>query len=424
MPVTLEEAMRDFLIELAYLDLMDIYERIHALYPDTFRELSDEELRYIATLYVDLMLGFSGLELDADGYAPFLALDEDALRALLELNGSPYVEGHGHVTNAISQMDLVIPILLNEIINAKDDQGRYIHCEQTREAARRNLSRPHISLEVIDIILRRALFPNSTLTDATLSGAILIIIAGGYAAPYLISRISGFIVAAGTPAAIAARDFISFLLKKGQPLLYNENLQPYIQTLLHAAAASIVITRREDGSYAVYFDGETFIILASMGTLFLAVSEMHKYLAWAKKKATGTGAGSGAGSPRPADGVAKGAGNLKPKHLMDELANSGVKYTPNDVIMVTKTSCGKLLWLEKGSNSAGLKHIVNGHAADFAAKGVTDIPSFLQQALQGTPINSGVGAKGPYMDFFVNGSTYRVVHGTNGFIVSFYPINN
>ena len=141
------------------------------------------------------------------------------------------------------------------------------------------------------------------MTDATLSGAILIIIAGGYAAPYLISRISGFIVAAGTPAAIAARDFISFLLKKGQPLLYNENLQPYIQTLLHAAAASIVITRREDGSYIVYFDGETFVILASMGTLFLAVSEMHKYLAWAKKKATGAGSGAGSTNSKPAGDI-------------------------------------------------------------------------------------------------------------------------
>jgi len=112
MPVTLEEAMRDFLIELAYLDFKDIYERVHALYPDTFRELSGDEIRHIATLYVDLILGFNELELDADGYAPFLALDEDALRALLELNGTPYVEDHGYAINAIAQMDLVILVAL------------------------------------------------------------------------------------------------------------------------------------------------------------------------------------------------------------------------------------------------------------------------------------------------------------------------
>lgn len=107
---------------------------------------------------------------------------------------------------------------------------------------------------------------------------------------------------------------------------------------------------------------------------------------------------------------------------MDELANSGVKYNPDDVVMVTKTPEGGLLWLENGNNSAGLKHIANGHAINFADKGITDIPSFLQQILQSLPIKTGMGASGPYSDYLVNGSTYRVAYGTNGFIVSFYLI--
>ncbi|MDR2879254.1 MAG: hemagglutinin repeat-containing protein, partial [Fusobacteriales bacterium] len=114
-------------------------------------------------------------------------------------------------------------------------------------------------------------------------------------------------------------------------------------------------------------------------------------------------------------------GNLDSK-LMKELESSGVKYSKNDVVMVTKTSDGKLLWLENGNNFAGLKHIVNGHAANFADKGITNIPSFLNQILQTKPINVGRGIGGPYADYLVNGSTYRVAYGTNGFIVSFYPI--
>ena len=91
--------------------------------------------------------------------------------------------------------------------------------------------------------------------------------------------------------------------------------------------------------------------------------------------------------------------------------------------MVTKTTDGKLLWLENGSSSAGLKHIIDGHAAQFANKGVTDIPSFLQQTLKSAPINAGMGGGGPFADYLINGTTYRIAHGTNGYMVSFYPID-
>ena len=127
------------------------------------------------------------------------------------------------------------------------------------------------------------------------------------------------------------------------------------------------------------------------------------------------------GSPNFGGG-AENTGSLKPQGLMDELATSGVKHNPNDVVMVIKISNGKLLWLENGTNSAGLKHILNRHAANFNDKGVSDIVSFLQQILRSTPINTGMGAGGPFADYLINGNTYRVAYGANGFIVSFYPI--
>lgn len=111
------------------------------------------------------------------------------------------------------------------------------------------------------------------------------------------------------------------------------------------------------------------------------------------------------------------------KKLMDRLIESGVKYNADDVVMVTKNANGKLLWLEKGNSSAGLKHIVDGHVADFTAKGVNDIPKFLNEVLKTIPAKVGTGAKGPFAEYIVNGTRYRVVYGTNGYIVSFYPID-
>ncbi|EPB5743579.1 hypothetical protein ACRQNE_001508 [Listeria monocytogenes] len=107
---------------------------------------------------------------------------------------------------------------------------------------------------------------------------------------------------------------------------------------------------------------------------------------------------------------------------MKELAESGVKYNAADVVMITKTVDGKLLWLEKVNASSGLKHIVDGHAVNFADKGITDIPSLLNKVLNTTPIKTGSSAKGSYADYLINGSKYRVAYGTNGYIVSFYPI--
>ena len=52
-----------------------------------------------------------------------------------------------------------------------------------------------------------------------------------------------------------------------------------------------------------------------------------------------------------------GEGDLNSK-LLEELANSGVKYNPEDIVAITKTADGKLVWLENGTDTAGLKHII------------------------------------------------------------------
>jgi hypothetical protein len=115
---------------------------------------------------------------------------------------------------------------------------------------------------------------------------------------------------------------------------------------------------------------------------------------------------------------------LKPTELMDELARSGVKYNPDDVLMVAKTSDGKLMWLETGNVKAGFEHIAE-HTDDLLAKGIAinDVPSFIKnQILTQTPINSGRNSVGPFADYIVSGQKYRLAYGDNGFIVNLYPI--
>ena len=81
------------------------------------------------------------------------------------------------------------------------------------------------------------------------------------------------------------------------------------------------------------------------------------------------------------------------------------------------------MWLENGNSKAGLTHILERHAGDFASQGINDVPKLLNDVLDTNPIKTGSNAKGLYADYVLNGNTYRVAYGTNGFIVSFYPID-
>lgn len=119
-------------------------------------------------------------------------------------------------------------------------------------------------------------------------------------------------------------------------------------------------------------------------------------------------------------------GSLKPEYLMEELRNSGVKFNEEDVVMVTKTKKNELVWLEKGNDSKGLKHIVDGHERDFKNKfGVNkeSIPSTIKDIFQnGKEINSRRKNGGLEKVYLYKGE-YIVITGvgTNGFIVSVYP---
>jgi hypothetical protein len=68
------------------------------------------------------------------------------------------------------------------------------------------------------------------------------------------------------------------------------------------------------------------------------------------------------------EGAAAEGGNAT--GLLDELVNSEVKYNIDDLVAITKTAEGKLVWLEKGTETAGLEHIITEHGIDYANIGI------------------------------------------------------
>lgn len=98
-------------------------------------------------------------------------------------------------------------------------------------------------------------------------------------------------------------------------------------------------------------------------------------------------------------------------------------YPPEDVIMVTKSSNGDLMWLEKGNEEKGLSHILENHEKNFQDQGygANDIPALLQTILGSEPIRVFPKNGGLEAVYHYNGHNYTVGYGTNGYIVSFYP---
>ena len=137
------------------------------------------------------------------------------------------------------------------------------------------------------------------------------------------------------------------------------------------------------------------------------------------------------GAAKGAESAAEDAGKVVESglnsNLLDELVNSGVKYNPEDIVAITKTADGKLVWLENGTDTAGLNHIITEHADDFLNKGITQeqIPDYVMNALENGKIvgYQGRGTGRPIYEFTYNGEIHKVAItvGNNGFIVGANP---
>ncbi|WP_273795280.1 hypothetical protein, partial [Brucella intermedia] len=120
--------------------------------------------------------------------------------------------------------------------------------------------------------------------------------------------------------------------------------------------------------------------------------------------------------------------NAGTKHLNLNQTKTGAMIAPENVVEIPKLSNGKTVWLDTGNSRAGLQHITDGYAVDFAARGKSrdQIPNLIFDALEnGKTVGStgtGKNARSVYETTF-NGVTQRVAVGVseNGFVVTAHP---
>lgn len=131
--------------------------------------------------------------------------------------------------------------------------------------------------------------------------------------------------------------------------------------------------------------------------------------------------------------MSKGDSHLFPgtsgsgKSLIDEVVSKGIKITPDNVVLITRDSNNKIVWLETGNNSAGLQHIINAHGKEFNGKGISnsDIPNYILEAVHQGNVIGKQGKRNPrtVYEFTYNGEKHRVAVqiGSNGYIVGANP---
>jgi filamentous hemagglutinin len=112
------------------------------------------------------------------------------------------------------------------------------------------------------------------------------------------------------------------------------------------------------------------------------------------------------------------------RSLIAELAKAGVKHTAEDILAIVRGPGGRIVFLESGNSRAGLQHIIEGHAADFEARGIARrelVFSLVSAVTRGTQ----VGTQGTREIFEVElGGKLQYISiepGSNGFIVSANP---
>jgi hypothetical protein len=114
--------------------------------------------------------------------------------------------------------------------------------------------------------------------------------------------------------------------------------------------------------------------------------------------------------------------------LIAELQHAGIRHNPENIIWITKLPNGKIAFLEMGSTRAGLQHILQKHALDFANKGIVadQIPDAILAAItNGTIVGylgSGREPRPIYQVNFQGQNLYiAVTVSQNGFIVGANP---
>lgn len=131
--------------------------------------------------------------------------------------------------------------------------------------------------------------------------------------------------------------------------------------------------------------------------------------------------------------MSKGSSHLFPKTngegqaLIAEVLANGEKISPNKVLLITKDTQGKIVWLEIGNSSSGLRHIIDRHEQEFNNAGISnkDISNYILEAVFQGKIVGKQGKRSPrtIYEFTYNGHRRRIAVqvGSNGYIVSTNP---
>lgn len=118
------------------------------------------------------------------------------------------------------------------------------------------------------------------------------------------------------------------------------------------------------------------------------------------------------------------------KALIAEVKERGDKITADEVVGITKTDEGIIIWLEKGNNvgkPSGLAHIVDKHGSQFNTIGIETeaIADFVMTAVsKGTIVGyQGKSTTRPIYEVKYDGAIHQVAVtiGSNGYIVGANP---
>ena len=154
-------------------------------------------------------------------------------------------------------------------------------------------------------------------------------------------------------------------------------------------------------------------------------------------KTSKSGLGIGIGSSPQGSVIQSGFDNkvnelIKKDDMLQPLIDAKVKFNADDVLFVTKDKSGQMIWLETGNDNAGLNHILKRHADDFSTKhnvSRENIASHINSIInKGNIEYSRITKRGNRVGIeklYSHNDKYYMLTGigTNGFIVSAYPIN-
>ena len=113
--------------------------------------------------------------------------------------------------------------------------------------------------------------------------------------------------------------------------------------------------------------------------------------------------------------------------LIAELAQLGIKHTPEKIVKIAKQADGKIVFLEEGNSDAGLQHILEKHSLEFADQGIkqNQIPDIIIKAITEGKAIRYQGKKQTRIIYEVNfnGKTHYIALtvSDNGYIVGANP---